>query len=141
MGHISATLVAVLLLCACGGCGTMLNLSDMERLDVASRPVDVKSPYERPAYPFGGVGNDIAWLKSADPWQPIDVLFPIVDMPLSLAGDVATLPWALHRAMGSTPKEARPNDEWRRFWMDEKSAPAGENGAARRSYDNLRTDK
>ena len=101
-------LIAILLAATCG-CGTTMNMSDRERVDweVASRdPRVVYVPkYQRPAFPFGGVANDIAWIKTSE--QPIDVIFSAADIPFSLAGDFVTLPWSLHSWLATSEKHSK----------------------------------
>ena len=89
--------VAALLLGASSGCGTMLNMDGKERLDFDSRDVDLPPRYQRPMFPFGGVANDVAWIKSAK--EPIDVTLSLMDMPFSFAGDVLTFPWAAYQCL------------------------------------------
>jgi len=96
-----------------GGCGTLLNINDMERLDLASRLPDEKGPYERPAFPFGGVANNVAWITNFK--EPIDVVHSCIDLPFSLVGDIVTLPWTVY------PRQPAANawpEEWKRFWME-----------------------
>ena len=96
------------------GCGTLWNVNGMERLDTSpSTPPDRVRKLDRPPFPFGGVANDVAWIKSAD--QPIDVVFSLVDLPFSLVGDLLTFPWAAYQSLivvrqgGTGPMEADSN--------------------------------
>lgn len=104
------------------GCGTMLNLDNKERLDLAAGSVvtadgkPMTPRWQRPAFAFGGVANDIAWIKSAE--QPFDVVHSLVDMPFSLVGDVVTLPWAFNAAKNFNQQKAQ-RDEWQKFWLEE----------------------
>lgn len=85
-----------------GGCGTMMNMSDMERVDWAASAVHTTSyvpKYRQPAFPLGGIANDIAWLKTSE--GPIDIVASAADMPFSLVGDVVTLPWSLQSWLSS----------------------------------------
>jgi hypothetical protein len=53
---------------------------------------------ERPASPFGGMANDARWMSRGLPpnnWLPWCVALAAVDMPLSLAGDIVTLPYTV----------------------------------------------
>jgi hypothetical protein len=90
---------------------------------------------ERPAVPFGGVGNDARWMARGTPpnkWSPCCIGAAAVDMPLSLAGDVVTLPWTLpcwlcagliH--LDDPPTEGRIlRPEWDRFSQLEPSGQA-----------------
>jgi uncharacterized protein YceK len=100
----------IVLVCMSSGCGTLLNLDGKEQLDFGGSdraPDDTyMMKYQRPTYAFGGVGNDLAWIKSAN--QPIDVVAAILDMPFSLAGDIVTFPWVAYQGLivvRPTPKE------------------------------------
>jgi hypothetical protein len=66
---------------AVGGCGTVANLQG-KRLPAISQ-VHVEEPR-----PFGGIGRDVRWISSGG------VIF-VADLPLSLIGDVVTLPMTL----------------------------------------------
>jgi uncharacterized protein YceK len=92
-------LLIALTLAASSGCGTMLNMDGKERLDFGGSDLAVNAPYvpkyRRPIFPFGGISNDIAWIKTAN--QPSDVIFSLIDMPLSFVGDIVTLPWTAYQ--------------------------------------------
>jgi hypothetical protein len=47
----------------------------------------------RPIAPFGGVDNDLRCMKRGA------IVGPAIDMPLSLAGDVITLPWTAFQSL------------------------------------------
>jgi hypothetical protein len=64
------------------GCGTMANL-DGRQLPPPSPPGKVV------ATPFGGVRRDIEWAKSTE--SPGNLRY-VADLPLSLVGDLVTLP-------------------------------------------------
>jgi hypothetical protein len=72
-------------LIATSGCGTMANLEG-KSLPMISH-VQVEEPR-----PFGGVGRDIRWISTMTP--PANLMF-VGDLPLSLVGDVVTLPRTL----------------------------------------------
>lgn len=91
----SVIVMATLLLSTSSGCGTLLNVEGMDALIVDSRPPEEMRKHERPPYPFGGVGNDMAWLNGAE--EPIGVIGCVVDLPLSIAGDIITLPWTAYQ--------------------------------------------
>jgi hypothetical protein len=110
-------ILAPALACPSFGCGTTLNMAGVENLqpfvdvsvaaDAADYTPTIDSNFVRPAYPFGGVGNDVAWLKSAD--RPLDVLGAIADMPFSLVGDVITFPWAAFECLVVVRPQAHPD--------------------------------
>jgi uncharacterized protein YceK len=64
------------------GCGTMANL-DGRRLPMLSQSGQEVSR------PFGGVRRDIEWVQSVK--APGNLLY-VADLPLSLVGDLVTLP-------------------------------------------------
>jgi hypothetical protein len=99
------------------GCGTTLNLDGKERLDLTSGPVDeIKD--QRAPFPFGGLANDVAWMRDAK--HPMDSIGAAIDVPFSLAGDVVTLPWVTYQWLFVDWRPQDPmHDEWRRFWMNE----------------------
>jgi uncharacterized protein YceK len=79
----SRSLIVCAVLVFGSGCGTIGNFNDGYR-EPGGPPVPKV---------FGGVREDFKFLKEAD--TPFWVL---VDLPLSLAGDVFTLPWAIKAA-------------------------------------------
>ena len=101
-------IMVAVLLGTSGGCGTLLNVGGRERLDLGSidAPPERVRKYERPAFVFGGVANDVAWIKSAE--QPIDVIASLVDLPFSLTGDIVTLPWLTFEY---TREKLQPSDK------------------------------
>jgi uncharacterized protein YceK len=106
MRRISGIVVATLLLCASSGCGTLLNVEGRDALIVDSRPLDEMRKHERPPYPFGGVANDMAWLNGAE--EPIGVIGCVVDLPLSITGDIITLPWTAYQSLIVRRQSALP---------------------------------
>ena len=86
---VGPSILLVVLLWTGSGCGTMANLAGQEPWLMGPAPV-------RTVDPFGGVDNDVRWMKRAIRTEGVEAL-PIVvaaiDIPLSLAGDVVTLPW------------------------------------------------
>ena len=109
-----AAILALLPCAALSGCGTMYNIADRE----------IILP-ERPATPFGGVGNDLRWMARCDGKYWGGVPLAAADMPLSFAGDIITLPytvpyWLIHAveqpaasdqqppAPGTGPRNAEP---------------------------------
>jgi hypothetical protein len=111
----SRTFPALVLIVAATGCGTMRNLEGRQHYGGQQREW-------APPQPFGGVGNDARWLGEtvADVDEVLDVpgavvtcAFILVDMPLSLVGDVITLPRTLSgnnqpRATLGTPSQPGP---------------------------------
>jgi uncharacterized protein YceK len=67
---------------ASAGCGTMANL-DGRQLPPPSPPRQAVTT------PFGGVRRDIEWAKSTE--SPGNLRY-VADLPLSLVGDLVTLP-------------------------------------------------
>jgi hypothetical protein len=99
-----------------------------ERLDVApSAPVDRVRKYDRPAFPFGGVANDVAWIKSAN--QPIDVIFSLIDVPFSIAGDLLTFPWAAYQCLVVVRPTARDESTSSLKSSSSSTRSAGSNAA------------
>src|SRR5438128_9209704 len=88
-------IMLALLLCTSSGCGTMFNVTGHE-------PWLLGPPPMRPIVPFGGVDNDLRWMKrglSPDGWEPGPVVAAAIDMPLSFVGDVLTLPWTAYQSL------------------------------------------
>ena len=79
-------LMLVMLLCTSSGCGTMFNVTGHE--------VMLLGPREQPIVPFGGVANDVQWMSRG----PGAVIPAALDMPLSLVGDIVTLPWTIYQS-------------------------------------------
>ena len=76
---VSLALIAVI---TSSGCGTMANID--------GRRLPPPSPSgQEVSRPFGGVRNDIEWLKSGT--APGNLMY-VADLPLSLVGDLVTLP-------------------------------------------------
>ena len=118
MKRIRPPMFAAALVCMlASGCGTFLNLDGKERLDLSSVPVD-EIKHRRAPFPFGGVANDVAWMRDAK--QPIDAIGAAIDVPFSLAGDVVTMPWVTYQWLFVEWQPQRAcDDEWRRVWMNE----------------------
>jgi hypothetical protein len=68
------------------GCGTLANMN-------GSKYPIMDFPNQYRPVPFGGVGRDIWWICTEAPQEPAKFTF-VGDIPLSLVGDVVTLPWA-----------------------------------------------
>jgi uncharacterized protein YceK len=85
------------------GCGTMLNLEGKEKLDlegvsVVRPPGEVYVPkYMRPPFAFGGVANDVAWIKEST--QSAGIVLSVLDIPFSFIADIVTLPWIAHERL------------------------------------------
>jgi hypothetical protein len=92
----AAYLLTLILACgAASGCGTLFNLAGEEVWVIAL-------PQPRETVPFGGVDNDVRWMERGIPpnrwgneWMPGCIAVAAADMPLSLAGDIVTLPWTV----------------------------------------------
>lgn len=82
------------------GCGTLTNLD--------GRSTTLVGLYDTPAKPFGGVANAVRWEVEAlrepvetNHWWGLPlrcltiVYLPLVELPLSLVGDLVTLPVVL----------------------------------------------
>jgi len=83
--------LAFMLTTAASGCGTMFNLAGEE-------PWMIGLPRERQTAPFGGIDNDVRWLSRGAPpneWRPWCIAAGAADMPLSLVGDILTLPYTI----------------------------------------------
>ena len=63
------------------GCGTMANIDGRKYPLIGARD-------QVPPAPFGGMDRDLRWISSGG------VVF-IIDLPLSLVGDIVTLPKVL----------------------------------------------
>lgn len=117
--------VAALSLSAVSGCGTFYNLQDP-----VQAPPDNMFGLPTRCEPFGGVQRSIVMgaLYLGDLPKgllPSAALFAI-DTPLSLIGDVATLPIVLARkrmASDSEDGEER-SDEWKGLWLTEEGGDA-----------------
>lgn len=103
-----AFLIASGLLLTASGCGTLLNLDGMDTVIFGAHPPEEVQKHLRLPYPYGGVGNDITWMKRAE--QPIDVVGPLIDMPLSFTADTLTLPWTIYRATHTEVSGSMPTN-------------------------------
>lgn len=87
-------LIGLLLFCSATGCGTMANCTGREGWMM---PPVYACPSRAP-YPFGGVANtgkgaaEVAG-SNRNVGGAVLAAMILVDAPLSLAGDVVTLPW------------------------------------------------
>ena len=120
MRRLGAIIVAAALLCAANGCGTLANMKGREHLTFATG-TDADWAPARPTLPFGGLANDVTFIKKSE--YPIQVVAGLLDMPFSLAADVLTLPWATqqwlsHQWLSVPPPPNAENDPWRRFWLE-----------------------
>lgn len=89
------SIILALLLCTSSGCGTMFNLTGHEPWLMGPAPT-------RPIVPFGGVDNDLRWMKrgiSEDGWEPGPIVAAAIDVPFSFVGDLVTLPWTAYQAL------------------------------------------
>src|SRR5688572_4456626 len=90
------------------GCGTMANMS--------GKSVAMMGPQDSEVRAFGGVANDIRWVGEQgrrvvtpdDPWDALfgpalAVYFGLVDLPLSLVGDIVTLPSVVRSSRSPSP--------------------------------------
>jgi uncharacterized protein YceK len=88
------TLLA-LLFCINSGCGTLFNVTGQE-------PWLMGPPPQRPIAVFGGIDNDLRWMARGirpDGCESGPIVVAAIDMPLSLAGDVVTLPWTAFQSL------------------------------------------
>jgi hypothetical protein len=103
------TLVLLSGVCATAGCGTVMNLKDEPGPTWA---IDTGGP-NTPAYPFGGVVRDlglslISFVCGVQ--SPVSVLYGVAflaDVPLSVIGDVVTLPIVLDRMAAKDARSAQ----------------------------------
>jgi hypothetical protein len=88
-------IILALYLCANSGCGTLANLKGEEPWLIGFAP-------QRPVAPFGGIDNDLRWMKRgirSDGWESGPIVAATIDMPLSFAGDIITLPWTTYQSL------------------------------------------
>jgi uncharacterized protein YceK len=101
------------------GCGTMANLDGRTAL--------VGWP-SRPPAPFGGVANDMNWMRTAELCPPdrfdkdFAFMIGLSDLPFSFVADVVTLPWV---GFEYTRESIAPTGRYEKPSMDS-------NGAAKR---------
>ena len=109
MSHRLLVLLAAPLL---SGCGTIANMQ--------GKSVALIGPLDRETRAFGGVANDARWVGEQagrvaapdDPWSiPINLAlagyFGLIDLPLSLVGDIVTLPKVIRGTTRLQPPAAR----------------------------------
>jgi uncharacterized protein YceK len=103
------------------GCGTAANLTFPEKVMIPGPPrMEV----------YGGVGNDVRWIKDlAATRGPIALLLAaglVLDLPLSAVADTLTLPVTLgvkvDRAYTTEPADQSIPTQWRKFWFNEQPA-------------------
>ena len=92
MRQASAIILVAALLSAASGCGTLANL------DSQPDKMAPGAPTVRVPMPFGGVTMDMKALTHNEPTMPASRVLmyrtiALVDLPISLVGDVVTLPW------------------------------------------------
>ncbi|HET6574993.1 MAG TPA: hypothetical protein VFG68_15410 [Fimbriiglobus sp.] len=110
------------------GCGTLANMD--------GRSFALMGPPDRPTRVFGGVANDIRWVgeqaervvEPDDPWCiPISFAsagyFGLVDLPLSLVGDIVTLPKVVRGTSKPQPPTARPAESGLGSGSQERESP------------------
>jgi hypothetical protein len=121
--------LGLILAAAAGGCGTMSNLGGQEIWLMAPQP-------RRETEAFGGVQNDVRWMARGLPPNevgPLCIAAAALDMPLSLAGDIITLPYTVpytisHRRQqvdvnASMQKQPSAQEGWDRpFTLDPPSS-------------------
>lgn len=81
MSRIPVLILVAALFAGTAGCGTMANVS-------GKKLALISLPNQEVPKPFGGLDRDIRWISEGS-------IFFIMDMPLSLAGDIVTLPFVL----------------------------------------------
>ena len=88
------------------GCGTIANMNGETVLSVGG-------PFPQPTTPFGGVARDLK--LAVEPEMMVVGLpftfFLLLDAPVSLAGDIITLPWATHRWLRPPEEKSRSKTE------------------------------
>jgi len=96
-GVTPATAIATSVLLFSSGCGTLANLNAQKYPLMGGT---------EPTRPFGGVRRDVGWVTSVT--APYNLLFA-ADLPVSLIGDVATLPITYPKPLpaGGTEKSDR----------------------------------
>ena len=98
------------------GCGTMSNMQ--------GKSFALIGPRDRESRAFGGVANDVRWVGEQaervvspdDPWSiptnlTLACYFGLVDLPLSLVGDIVTLPkvvWGRGKPQRPAARNAEP---------------------------------
>jgi uncharacterized protein YceK len=100
--------LTTMLLGTASGCGTLLNMDGKDALILDSRPLEEMQKHDRPPFPFGGVVNDVAWLKGAK--EPIGIIGCVMDLPLSFTGDIITLPWTVFHDVSLDQKRTNGGD-------------------------------
>jgi hypothetical protein len=87
--------ILAVLLSTTSGCGTMSNVMGQEPWLIGPPPV-------RPTVPFGGIDNDVRWMRRGigpEGCESLPMVAAAIDMPLSLVGDVVTLPWTTYQSL------------------------------------------
>src|SRR5262249_9501250 len=105
MRRAAAMIVMLSFLTANAGCGTMANLDGRDHWFMCLP--------SRPPAPFGGVINDGAVLLTPAVVGDGALIFKtlaLIDMPLSLAADVITLPWATYAFCNDIYVHPNPHD-------------------------------
>ncbi|HEX4608939.1 MAG TPA: YceK/YidQ family lipoprotein [Urbifossiella sp.] len=87
MPHVFPRGVVGALVVFTAGCGTISNL---DRPPIPSEPPPCKV--------FGGVRSDLNDLTRDGGFNPLAVILVMIDIPLSLTGDIITLPWTIPAA-------------------------------------------
>jgi hypothetical protein len=91
------TAVAMSLFMVSSGCGTLANLNGQ------SYPLMGGT---EPTRPFGGVRRDMRWISSVT--VPYNLMF-VADLPVSMAGDIATLPVSFRKDRTLPSAEEAPS--------------------------------
>jgi hypothetical protein len=126
------SVVAALVAGVLSGCGTLGNLFAPPETSV---PLGRCTMAPDSCVPFGGVGRSMvlgAMCLGTGVMAPVGVGVLLVDAPLSLVGDVVTLPvvyacqsgapWATW--WGSQKRRQQTDEEWRRFWLSDPPGTA-----------------
>jgi hypothetical protein len=94
-------LLVLILLVASSGCGTRANLVGKDYPLLGDhRPETTR--------PFGGVGRDLRWITTVT--VPVNVIF-LADLPVSLVGDLVTLPKVRKIQRSTRPYQIPSSDD------------------------------
>jgi uncharacterized protein YceK len=110
----SCLALTVPLLLGVSGCGTIANMQ-------GQTVVSIGGPFPAPTIPFGGVVQDAKVMAGI----PFLGLAMVADLPFSIVGDLATLPWATAKCIAERHQANDGQDE-----TDGKAAVTGARASA-----------